>query len=308
MISATLSEQLNDKGYVVVQNFLNKSDISQELIDWLDTAPKFKDGVISDLPVDYLLPIKNKVAALIPALANQLAIAIHPEQYAYSAIKINKSTEKPQLRLPFDLHRDPKIYPGGVLNWHLDHFSYYLLRDHINYLICYLPVKKPLASKSNIAIIPYDILRKLDIDSFNKIKYRGAMRFRCVEEDTKPWFETRFTNETFVIGDWFAIDDFFPDHGWKMNIDLEAEKVIPPLAEGDLLIMRADVIHKTQDADIDRISIRCDAIPLNVKNFTSWFGLIRIFIKLYFEPKKVRYNLTIWLEKVLRKKLANMKF
>ena len=301
-----LSQHLQEKGYVVIPNFLGADDISPEMLDWLNAAQKFKDGVIQDIPDHFIAPAKAKIAQLIPALAKSIGIQIHPTSNAYSAIRLNKAAGEPVLRTPFDIHRDPKISPGGVLNWHLDHYSYYLGGDHTNYFICYLPVKKPDTQNCNVAVLPYDTLKKLDPNSFEKTQHRGAIRFRCVESDTKPWFEMRFPNEKIEIGQWFAIDDYYPTPGWKMSIDLEKEMVIPELAEKDLLIMRADVIHRTQNAKTDRTSIRCDAIPQNSKDLNSWINLIAMYLQLPFDYPKVRYNRKIWLNKAFKQKWARL--
>lgn len=302
-----IAEHLEKKGFVVLPHFLNDQDISGDMIDWLGGAQKFKDGVIQDIPPAFLVPIRRKIADLIPNLAQRLGLSIHPDRYAYCAIRVNKTEGKPELRLPFDVNSDPKVSPGGVLNWHLDHFSYYLCKDHANYLICYMPVRKPDTLASNVAIVPNDTLQALDPESHARLKSRGAVRFRCVEKDTKPWFEMRFPSETLGVGDWFAVDDFYPQPGWKMKINLEEHKVIPALAEKDLLIMKADVIHRTQDASIDRVSIRCDATPLRAKPAHSWFGQIFAYLGLIFEYEKVRYNKRIWLRKELVKKWKGFK-
>jgi hypothetical protein len=97
------------------------------------------------------------------------------------------------------------------------------------------------------------------------------------------------------VGQWYAIDDYYPSPGWRLSIDLEKAKIVPQLHEGDLLIMRADVIHRTENAKTDRISIRCDAIPLNSMRFNPWVRLILMILMLPFDYPKVRYNKKIWL-------------
>lgn len=289
-------KQLQEKGFVVLSHFLDESDISSEMLIWLERSRKFKDGVVGGIPTSFMGKIQSKIANLVPDLAQNIGIQIDAALYNYSAIRLNRSQGEPQLRLPFHYHLDPKIAPGGVLNWHVDHFSYYLGGDHANYLICYLPVKKPDVNLCNLALIPYDVLRQFDAKTYDRVQHRGALRFRCVEPDTKPWFEMRFPDERIEVGQWYAIDDFYPSPGWKLEIDLERHKVVPQLSVGDLLIMRADVIHRTEDAKTDRISIRCDAIPRNAKQFNSWFSLIKMGLMLPFDYPKVRYNKKIWLK------------
>lgn len=304
---SALSEHLLEKGYVVIPNFLSANDISPEMLEWLREAQKFKDGVIQGIPERFIAPAKGKIAGLIPPLAKAIGINIHPTSNAYSAIRLNQAQGDPTLRTPFDINRDPKISPGGVLNWHLDHYSYYLGGDHTNYFICYLPVKKPDVQNCNVAVVPYDTLKRLDPNTYSKTQHRGALRFRCVETGTKPWFEMRFPREAIEVGQWYAIDDYYPSPGWKMNIDLEKEMVIPELAERDLLIMRADLIHRTQNAKTDRISIRCDAIPANAKNLNSWRNLIAMYLHLPLDYPKVRYNRKIWLNKAFKQKWLDLK-
>ena len=123
------------------------------------------------------------------------------------------------------------------------------------------------------------------------------MRFRCVEPDTMDWFAMRFPEQRIEVCDWFAIDDFDDSTmGWKVGIDLEQCKIVPCLEAHDLLIMRADVIHRTNDAESDRISIRCDGMPLRAREIDTLPGLIRVTASLPFVGKKRRYNLRNWVK------------
>ena len=241
--------------------------------------------------------IQKKIGALIPGVAQELGLAISPDLYGYCAIRIRRTEDPPTLRIPFNVHQDPKIAPGGVLNWHLDHFSYYLHRDHINWLICYMPVVKPSRKLANLAIIPQNVVEALDPELQRRIRGRGAVRFRRVDSDTVDWFKLRFPDQVITIGDWYAIDDYDDSTmGWKINFDLEQHKVVPELNERDLLIMRADVIHRTNDAGSDRISLRCDALPLHAARVNTRLGLLNLTLRYPFMGAKRRYNLKKWLK------------
>ncbi len=303
---SAIGSKLSTEGYAIIPNFLASSDVSADLLAWLKTAHKFTDGVINDIPPALMQSIQKRIQAVLPEIAQEAQLAINRDRYSYCAIRLQQAKgNPPQLRQPFDLHRDPKISEGGVLNWHLDHFSYYLYEDHTNWLICYIPILKHDATLANLGIIPYSTLQALDPHSYQKLHGRGAMRFRCVEADTLPWFRMRFPNETIAIGDWWAIDDFEDTSmGWKMALDLEQHKVVPALNQYDLLIMRADVIHKTNDAAIDRISVRCDAMPRNALNLESWSSIVRILLRLPFVSRKHCYNLRNWLKWVIPHKFG----
>ena len=77
----------------------------------------------------------------------------------------------------------------------------------------------------------------------------------------------------------------------SITADLEKIKIVPKLNLYDLLIMKADVIHKTNDAKIERIAIRCDILPKNSFYEQSLLGFSIICLKYFFQPKKLRYNL-----------------
>jgi hypothetical protein len=299
-----IAHELEIQGYSIVPGFLSDPDVSRELLAYLSAAEKFSDGVINRIPDAHMKCIQEKIGVLIPEVADHLGISICRDRFSYCAIRIQESHEPPVLRRPFDAHRDPKIGAGGVLNWHLDHFSYYLYGDHTNWLICYIPVFKPSRALANLAIIPSDVVQTHDPELAHQIQGRGAMRFRCVEPDTVDWFRLRFPRDDINVGDWFAIDDYADSTmGWKINLDLEQHKVIPELGEYDLLIMRADVIHRTGDAGSNRISLRCDAIPSRAPNIHTLMGLVSLTMRFPFGGSKRRYNMKNWLTNEWRKRL-----
>jgi len=300
-------KDINEHGFIVLKNFLAPPKSIDILKNYLKNAEKFSDGVISSIPSEIMVSISEQIRTVVPKIAASLNLEIASDRFSYSAIRIEHTNEPPLLRKPFNLHQDPKIAGGGVLNWHLDHFSYYLYRDHTNWLICYIPIYKPHKHLSNLAIVPRDAVKKYDPNLHTKINGRGAMRFRCVEDDTLDWFIYRFPNCSISVGDWFAIDDFDDKSmGFKIEMDLEEHKVVPELEPFDLLIMRADVIHRTNDAGTDRISIRCDAIPKKAINLNSLVGLMKMSLSYPFMGKKRRYNIKKWLTDQWRKRFIRI--
>jgi len=296
-----ISSKLKSDGFFVIKNFLKQNDLDQKFLIYLKKKEKFVDGVIHGIEDKFYKKINYKISQLASSLVSK-NLEISDKNFCYFSIKIKKSkNQKPKLIKPFNIFKDPKVLPGGVLNWHIDHYTYYFHKDHKNYLICYLPILKPSKNYSNVALIPYNVLKKNDLGTFNKIKHRGAVRFRKVEKDTKPWFDLRFKKKT-KVGYWFALDDYH-DHidGWKVNFDLEKNKVVPKLNLYDLLVMRADVIHKTNDALSDRIAIRCDILPNKAYYEQSFVGFLNICFKYFFETNKAKYNLKRYIKNYIYK-------
>ena len=296
-----ISNKLRSDGYFVIKDFLKKKDIDQNFLFYLKKKEKFVDGVVHGIDNKFYDKINNKISKLASNLVND-SLEISKKNFCYFSIKIKKTkNKKPKLIKPFNIYKDPKVLPGGILNWHIDHYTYYFHKDHKNYLICYLPILKPKKNYANLALIPYNILRKKDFNTFKKIKHRGAVRFRKVEKDTKTWFDLRFKKNT-KIGNWYALDDYLDNvDGWKLGLDLEKNKIVPKLNLYDLLIMRADVIHKTNDANTDRIAIRCDILPEKAKYEQSFVGFLNICIKYFFETNKAKYNLKRYIKNYILK-------
>ncbi len=296
-----ISNKLKSDGYFVLKNFLKKEDLDNNFLNYLKKKEKFVDGVIHGIDNRFYDKINYKISQLASNLYSR-NLEISNKKFCYFSIKIRKSnSKKSKLIKPFNIYKDPKVLPGGILNWHIDHYTYFFHKDHKNYLICYLPILKPNKNYANVALIPYYTLKKKDPNTFNKIKHRGAVRFRKVERDTKPWFDLRFKKNT-KIGNWYALDDYLDKvDGWKLNLNLEKNKVVPKLNLYDLLIMRADVIHKTNDAATDRIAIRCDILPNKAKYEQSFSGFLNICMKYFFETNKAKYNLKRYIKNYLLK-------
>jgi hypothetical protein len=165
---------------------------------------------------------------------------------------------------------------------------------------------KPHKKLANLAIVPRDVVELQDPNLHQKITGRGAMRFRCVEVDTFEWFQARFPEFAIQVGDWFAIDDYDDSSmGFKLQMDLEAHKVVPELEPFDLLIMQADLIHRTNDAESDRISVRCDTIPVKSAYLGTWIGLIFLTSQYPFMGSKRKYNLKKWIAREWRLRLRS---
>ena len=292
----SLQQGIDKDGFFIIRSFFDINSIEEDDLLELQMNKRNSSGTIQRLPKNLRISLTSLFQPLLGTFRKKLDLRLSDE-FAFCAIRISKADRKRKLNIPFNYHSDPVIDNSGALNWHLDHYSYFLHKDHRNYLICYIPIVKSDPKLSNVAIVPKSVLRRKDPLSAKRISKRGACRFRQVEEDTIEWFNQRFPLETVQIGDWFAIDDFKDESpGWKCSIDLEKEKTVPCLDVGDLLIMAADLIHKTNDAAIDRVSVRCDLQPASLVRRVPVFWQVFLRLRLMFGSRKAAYNLKkiIW--------------
>jgi hypothetical protein len=125
---------------------------------------------------------------------------------------------------------------GTDLGWHQDHDSFYQFGEHYHYLNFYIPFKKPDRKKSNLCVIPLDELARRSPKAYKQRKGKGA----CVA--------SRFMGRT-ILRD--------HDLGGLSLLSFDFDEIgdTPELGPGDLLLLRGDVFHKTQDTDTDRVAI-----------------------------------------------------
>jgi hypothetical protein len=125
---------------------------------------------------------------------------------------------------------------GISFSWHQDHESFFTIQNHYDYLNFYIPIVKPRRDKSNLSIVPFDVLERASPRGFAKLVRGGATRF------------PRIRGGRMV---------FFDDSGsvLLMSEDLNRLAHTPELGPGDLLLLRGDMIHSTQDTETERVSL-----------------------------------------------------
>jgi ectoine hydroxylase-related dioxygenase (phytanoyl-CoA dioxygenase family) len=124
--------------------------------------------------------------------------------------------------------------------WHQDHESYYTLQQHRDYLNFYIIIKKQYPSKSGLSVVPLDRLERAMPNEHTMLINNGASHFET--EGDMTYYYSDETGEVMAL---------------PVNIDLMKES--PELVAGDLLLLRGDIIHRTQDNTSERVavSIRC---------------------------------------------------
>jgi len=133
---------------------------------------------------------------------------------------------------------------GISFSWHQDHESFFTIQNHYDYLNFYIPIVKPRKDKSNLSIVPFDVLERASARSFRKLVRGGATRFPRIRDKRMA---------------------FFDDSGCVHLVreDLGRLAHTPELGPGDLLLLRGDMIHSTQDTETERVSLSFRAARSN---------------------------------------------
>jgi len=152
-----------------------------------------------------------------------------------------------QIRSSTGIRADLRISPGEYIdnsmrfyNLHQDHESFFKFQDVSDFLNFYITVLKPDPDHSGLKLIPFDRLDVAAPEFSHGIKGKGATSY-C-QSDGKTQVSYDETGQTH-----------------ELNFIIDTISECPQLESGDLLILRGDLIHGTQDADTRRVavSIRC---------------------------------------------------
>jgi hypothetical protein len=147
------------------------------------------------------------------------------------------------VRANTDIHVDCELgsmyfatHRGVTFPWHQDHESYFGTQNHYDYLNFYIPVIKPVPEKSNLTVVPFDELERQLPDTYRRVVRSGATM-------------------VYDLGgrQMLCQSDSGTAHLTRSNIDGLA--CTPFLAAGDLLLLRGDMLHRTQDGETERVAL-----------------------------------------------------
>lgn len=121
--------------------------------------------------------------------------------------------------------------------------DYKLTRNHRDYLNFWIPIAKPDRARSNLCVVPFDALAARCPAGHAALLGSGGHRL------------VPRGGQTAVYGSYGAVlDDTARDPEQLLDIDIETLIETPELDAGDLLLLRGDVLHRTQDASTPRIA------------------------------------------------------
>ncbi|MFC8047900.1 phytanoyl-CoA dioxygenase family protein [Nocardia sp. NPDC057353] len=138
--------------------------------------------------------------------------------------------------------------------FHQEHGSFYDFRDHFHYTNLYLVLDKEDPADSNVSVVPFSALRESDPELHELALGAGAARY---------------------TGNIRLDDSTGSSHTFRADIDAIAQT--PELEPGDLLVLRGDIIHKTQNQKIRRTAISIRAVGADVvcrrERFDDYCGM-----------------------------------
>ncbi len=212
-------KDLETRGFVIVRDFLSPDEVQLLRDDYSQLSLDDNRNFNSKAPtVDVVAKMTPRFDDVLRQINEQTTIRVDvyvPDTSLYFEVGTKEGVNFP---------------------WHQDHESFYIVQNHFDYVNFYMPIIKPQLAKSNVKVIPFDVLNSVAPSAHDFLVGNGAGHFH-------------------PLGDrWLATND---DLGGMRVIkaDLEDLAVTPELDVGDLLLLRGDIIHRTQDADTTRVAL-----------------------------------------------------
>ena len=84
-----ISKNLNTKGFFIIKNFINSSDIDSKFLNHVKKKEKFVDGVVHGLDDKYYTNINTKIKKIAKNLNNK-NLNISEQKFCYASIRIKK--------------------------------------------------------------------------------------------------------------------------------------------------------------------------------------------------------------------------
>ncbi|HEX3757323.1 MAG TPA: phytanoyl-CoA dioxygenase family protein [Kofleriaceae bacterium] len=212
-------DHLDTAGYAVVRSFLT-------------------DAEAAAFEADYVAGSDQRASYEVRAVSPRARSAIDPKLTAMARAVARASTVRVD------------VVSSGVFGsayfttesdvgspWHQDAVSYYAYQNHHDYLNFYIPIVKPERDRSNLCVVPFDVLEARSPEHARRLRGTGATRF-VVKRGTTIVHDNNAGGIRGVLP--YALDDI---------------AVTPQLGRGDLLLLRGDVIHRTEDTRTRRVAV-----------------------------------------------------
>ncbi len=215
---------LERRGFVVIRSLCSPSEILAQRDTFLALSQESwrLTGYSIPLEQDAEAPLRARLLEVLPQIQSATGLRV-------DSVRAGGQYFTTQAPAVWGAAPRPVIH-----EWHTDRSSYYLHQDHYHFLNFWIPIIKTTGDKSGLLMIPMDSLAQCSPAAFQVLKGRGAAE---------------------ICGDRLIYE--LDDRTYAVPCPFEPRRlaVAPPVNPGDAIVVRGDVLHRTQDASTYRVAI-----------------------------------------------------
>ena len=168
-------------------------------------------------------------------------------------------------------------------DWHVDQGTYSICGTHASMLNLYLAVYKTVPEKSNLSVIPWPAFEKAVPSIAKRIADKGSFCWLPGEKGNPE----RPDPEKLYMHDQRSMS-----HAEDCP-DPNSIGYTPHLNAGDLLILKQDLPHKTQDNETARIAFTAKAVGTRYMEEVAWGSVDNLIERFGFYPGRFLYLLNM---------------
>ena len=211
-----IASNLTNRGFHIIRQYLDDEEITNFQKDYAGNEAIDNNAyALGKVSPEVLCRIEKKLSKLLESVKTQHVFA--PNHLGGGAYFATEN--------------------GIDFGWHQDHESLFIQQTHHDYLNIYIPIVKPNLTQSNLSVIPIDSWKAAAPAAWKLLEWQGASSVRL--ENGK----THISN------------DHSGGERVRLNFPIDEISETPHLNEGDALLLRGDMFHKTQDTRTSRVAL-----------------------------------------------------
>jgi len=184
---------------------------------------------------------------------------------------------------PAQIYATKQSGQDNKFDWHIDQGTYSICGTHYAMFNLYLAVHKTVPEKSNLSVIPWPAFEKVNPGFAKRMKDKGSFCWLPGEKGNPERPDT----ERLYLHDQRSMS-----HAEECP-DPNEIATTPHLKPGDLLILKQDLPHKTQDNETARIAFTAKAVGTRYMEEVAWGSVDNLVERFGFYPGRFLYLLNM---------------
>ena len=256
-------EQLQLDGFTVIRGFCSAEEV-KEMKGLYEAMPSNENKNYAAKNAEFPPVVMQRFRELLPYIRSHADIPV--DQVWEAQVYATKQSAQ-----------------DNKFDWHVDQGTYSICGTHFAMLNLYLAVHKTVPDKSNLSVLPWRAFEKANPAFAKRMKDKGSF---C-------WLAGEMGNPERPDPSVLYMHDQRSMSHAELGPDPNSIAHTPHLNAGDLLILKQDLPHKTQDNETARIAFTAKAVGTRYMEEVAWGSFSNLVERFGFYPGRFLYLLNM---------------